>query len=498
MLSQDTTKMFSTKLFCSFATLVNIFILAVALLLFSLVAGCKTLEQGARTTSPTIGQLEYQVVEGGGWLSVFFNLKEPHAQHLTFELVSVEVKSAQGWKTLSNTSVKINSKQLGTGQLLIARNMVETEVYYNLRFTLLDPKIKREGRDEGLPMSVPIVEMEFPAGLNFKNGDSHSIFVTWDVENSITGKESFEPVMKTTLQAIPLLSDLLFLACPEIDTIYVLRTDKNWVISSLGIPGEPTFIEVDDSINVSRLYVLTPKKSIINVVDLTTFKVIDKIFLSLDFEPSFMTFSPDKQFAYVLDNRGRNIAKINVHTGTQESRASVSFNPQYAVFLEDQNLLAVSASDINNVYFLNSENLIPVNVFSVGSNPNGLLSWTNFIFVAEGGSNTVSAYDLVDGSQRNRVNVGFVPARLFLKEDQLYVTNLRSRSVTVMLPGQLNVLDEIVIRGTPGEIIGSESRRWLYVGDTQNGGLAVIEPTTNRLSRFIGLQTMPLGMAVLN
>ena len=150
------------------------------------------------------------------------------------------------------------------------------------------------------------------------------------------------------------------------------------------------------------------------------------------------------------------------------------------------------------MYLLNPDNLIGTRSFSVGSNPDGLLYGNNFIFVAESASNTVTAYDLMDSSQKNRVNVGFSPRRLLLKENQIYVSNFRNGLITVMLPGQLNVSGEIDVGGSPQELAGSQSRLWLYAGDTRSGSLVVIDSTSNRINRKIEFGTMVLGMAIID
>lgn len=489
--------MFNASLILTAKRIFNSITLLGFFLVLLLSAGCKTLENGAGSSINTSSrQLEYSLIEGGGWLSVFLNLGEQQNQEVTLEIEAVEVKAANNWISISSSPLAINTAKLGTGQILLARNMVPSYSLSSIRLFLKSASVKRNGQKEPLNLNTDQLEIQLPAGLSFSKGASHSLFITWDVASSFSEGDIFLPDMKSTLQGIPLLKDLLFLACPDIDTVYVVRTDRNWVISSLGVPGRPTYLDVDEAVN--RLYILTTEESVINVVDLTTFKVIDKIFLTLDLSPTFMVLGSDKQYAYVLDGRGRNIAKVNLASGSQEERVNLAFEPKYVTPIENQNLLGVSASDTNRVYLLNPQSLLSVNSLSVGSFPDGLLSWTDIIFVAESGTGTVSAYNLQDGTQLNRVNVGRAPARLFLKENQLYVSDSQSGLLTVMLPGQLIVSGEIFVGGNPMELAGSESRRWIYTGDVVKGGVIVIDPTINRIARYIDLATPTLGLAVLD
>ena len=120
------------------------------------------------------------------------------------------------------------------------------------------------------------------------------------------------------------------------------------------------------------------------------------------------------------------------------------------------------------------------------------------MLVAESGLNSVSTYDLYTNKQRARVDVGFSPRRLLLRRNQAYVTNVVSKSISIMLPGQLNISGEIFLGGKPLELAVSESRRWIYAGDAERGGLHVIDSTLNRLSGFIDLQALPAGLAVID
>ena len=118
--------------------------------------------------------------------------------------------------------------------------------------------------------------------------------------------------------------------------------------------------------------------------------------------------------------------------------------------------------------------------------------------ILESGENSVTAYDLNNYQRRGRVNVGFAPRRLLVRNNQVYVSNSGSNSITLMLPYQLNVSQEVFLRGKPAELVSTENRLWIYVGDADRGGLHVIDSTSNRLNSFIDLQALPMGLAVID
>lgn len=490
--------MFTSKQTAMTTTVVKFLVLITMFLAsFALVAGCKSLDKGTGKSISSSRQFEYQTIAGGGWLSVFLNFREFEGQEVVLDIESIEVKTENSWIPLGNSSLTVNTGKQGSGQILLARNMVAAGTFYSLRLHLNRATVHSDNQATDLAIAESAIEMEFPDALHFRKGDSHSLFVNWNVRESIQQEPTtLVPAMKITMQSIPLLSELLFVACPDIGTVYVLRTDTNWVISSLGVAGRPINVEADD--RSDKLYILASDQKTIKVVDLATFRIVDEIIVLLDFEPTSMFFGHDKNYAYVLDEKGRSIARINMLTGIQEIRVDVSYSPRYGIFVADSNLVAITGSDTNKVYLLNPETLTAVSSFSVASNPDGLLAWNDFIFIAESGSNTVAAFDLMNRSMGSKVNVGFSPRRLFLKDQQIYITNVLSSSVTVMFPDQFNISGEIALKGRPLEMEASESRRWLYVSDLQMGGLHVIDSTSNRLNYFIDLATIPSDMSVID
>jgi YVTN family beta-propeller protein len=466
------------------------FILAV---LFSAI-GCQTVSKGTSSSWGAYRNLQYEQINDGGWLTVFLNLKESSSPQVSLHISAVEIQAGNTWLPLSTETLKLDAEQIGAGQIFIARNMLHSGEFGKLRLSLSKASIKEGTLEKPLSLEDSVVEIELPASIDLSKGDSKSLFVIWDVQASLASPNSFKAAMTASIQSIPILKDLSFVACPELDTVYVVRTDKNWVISSIGVQGEPTYLGVDTERN--RLYILARDINSILVYDLNTNAIIDKYFIAMDNKPSFMFLSPDKQSAYLLDEIGKGIAKVNLLQGIIETKVTLTFQPDYGLYIEDQGRLALSAPDTNMIYLLNPDNLLVVQSIAVGNYPQGLAYFQNLIIVAEGISNKITSYSLVDGKQQNTENVGFSPSRLLIRNNQLYSTNLLSNSVTVMFPNQLNVVNEIRVGGKPLEIIATQDRFNIYVGNDDMGGLTIIDSASNFVIGFVDLAASPLGLAI--
>jgi len=210
-----------------------------------------------------------------------------------------------------------------------------------------------------------------------------------------------------------------------------------------------------------------------------------------------MTMSPDGLWAYILDERGNYLIRMDLQSGSLAGRVHLGNGPRYAAYLPDHQRLAVSLGLSQAVFLLNPESLDTMETVPVGSSPQGLLVWRDLLYIAESDSNTISVYDLETRQVRARMNAGLSPRRLLLSGVRIYVSNYEGGSLSVLLPGQLSVSQGISVGGTPMEMASSTSRRWLYVGNQDSQDLTVIDLTSNRLAGRIPLGAAPLGLAIV-
>jgi YVTN family beta-propeller protein len=93
--------------------------------------------------------------------------------------------------------------------------------------------------------------------------------------------------------------------------------------------------------------------------------------------------------------------------------------------------------------------------------------------------------------------VGFGPRRLVDTDGQIFVSNYKDGSLSVLIPGQLGALQEIFGLGEPLEMIFDNFYRRIYVADRSVDGLLVIDTNSNQLIRKISLGAKPLGLAII-
>ena len=139
--------------------------LCIILLVVFLIAGCKTTGVGppGQDFSRTRQSPQYQKIAGGGWVSVFLNLKQPKGPEISFDLISVELQANKQKHSLLQDSLVINSKSTGRGQLFIGRNGVSAGDYGALILKLRNVSISGQSLGVDGANNEIIVEMNLPS-----------------------------------------------------------------------------------------------------------------------------------------------------------------------------------------------------------------------------------------------------------------------------------------------------------------------------------------------
>ena len=430
-------------------------------------------------------------------INLFLTLAEKQGPAIRLDISSLEILSNGLWLPLIDAPVSVDSAAIGDAQLFLGGVAMPPGHYERLRLTVAKGQLLKADGELATILSEPLqMELDIGRGLGLENGDSKTLLFSWDVENSLLPNSLLAPKLLVVPGLRQLAANLVLVTCPEIDTIFIVRNDKNWVVDSFGLQGYPTYLAFEPSSTLQQLYVLTPGEKKLKVVDLSSQRVVDT-YPTLNDEATFLTISPDGQWAYLLHERSGYLSRMNLHSGQIETRVMLGARPVYAAYLEEQNLLAVSLSLTQRILLLNPMNLTTVRVISTGSNPAGLLVTENFLYVAESGDAIVSRTDLANPSDTSRLMVGFGPSRLLAADEQIFVSNRQDGSLSVLLPGQLGVVQDIYGLGRPLEMVYDQIYRRLYVADEKAAGLAVIDVNSNQLLGHISLGAKPLGLALI-
>ncbi|MEJ2033519.1 MAG: YncE family protein [Deltaproteobacteria bacterium] len=438
-------------------------LLLVGFFLVLLLAGCLPTD---RKSAGPLAELGHDEVNSAR-VSCFLTLKDREGPAIRLEIAGIELLADSFELPLTRGPLTVESTAIGAGQIFLGGRAVPPGHYQRVRLTVTKRELQKADGQYAVVAGEPF-QLEIGIDLTLEPEDSRSLFMTWDVQDSLQPGPTLQPVLTVNLPLRQLLRDLVFVSCPEIDTVFVVRADKNWVVDSFGLKGQPTYLAIDSDSSRQRLYGLATGDRMVKVVDLSSYRIMDFFPVPLNDDPTFMTISPDGQGAFLLDERSGYLSRLDLNTGRTQ-----------------------------RVLLLNPSNLSEVGTILTGSSPEGLAAMDNQLYVADFGDNTVDVADLIGRGSQSRLTVGFGPRRLIATDNQIFVSNYLGGSLSVLVPGQLGVIQEIVGLGQPLEMAFDRFYRRLYVADEGTASLAVIDVNTNRLLGRIMLGAKPFGMAVI-
>ncbi len=378
---------------------------------------------------------------------------------------------------------------------LLALTTVAPGLYSRLRLTLSAPLpppgdavIDAPAATLDLPLSKPLV---------LKAKENQSLFITWDVAATLAGNgqgRRFRPVLAVGPQSIPLTTELAFVSCPEIRTIYIVRTDTNTICGSWGLAGRPTYLAAFKSRD--RLLALLADKAAVADIEISSGRIRDLISIPGAIAPSFMVLDDEAANAFILDRQTNYLLKLDLKSGGITGRRRLTDQPGFLTFLHGRNQVAVSSALARKIFLIDGDSLETLSVITSASGPEGLYFSGSTLYVAEGKANTVLVHDVNSGRDDQR-QVGRRPSRFAAGDGYVFVANHGAATVAALLPDRLNVARTIKVGRGPEEMAISTTRNWLYVAETGDSGLGVIDLTSLRAAHRITLPAAPLDIEVI-
>ena len=426
-------------------------------------------------------------------VSLLLASKEAENPTVRLTLRAIEISDGRQWVSLMRQPATITSLQAAPG-FLLDRAQVPAGQYGRIRYTIAKAVLEQEGRETLLRVPPEPVEYPLAQAIDLHEGVSLSLLLNWDVAASLAHAPDFSVTIGAGMQKIPLTTGLAFVSCPEIDTVYIIRTDQNRICGSWGVSGRPTYLHAVKERNL--LYVLAADQGSIMVLELSSGRIKDRIRIPMVIRPWFMAIDPGGESAYLLDQATDGVYRVDLATGSLSAQARVGERPDYIAFLADRRQVAVSLGRSQKVLLLDPLTLQIRHSLPVGSNPQGVLSHNRDLYVAEGRANMVSLHNPDSGASK-RQSVGLAPSRLLAHERTIFVANSGAGSIGVLLPEQLTVLKEVRVGGAPAEMAISAEQSWLYASDSRGEGVVVLDLNSHRLTTRIELKARPLDLEVI-
>lgn len=441
-----------------------------------------------------------------GGVAVFLTASDQLPADVSFTIKELAIMGSTDWTILSTDSTVLGSKEIGNGQRLLGFFPVQPGEYGRIR--LLVGEATMNGVSLPMASNDPQQRKEllFDVKLSVENGGRLCLLLDWRVKPSVR-EGVFAPVVVASPQSPALSRELLYAACAEIDTVFVIRMDTNHVVNCFGLRGNPNRVRMDAAGQV--LYVMTSKARQITGLDVYGNRVLSRMNLTGMPSPQYWDLSPDGQWAFVSDPDGFLIQKLAVRSGSMDRQLSLRRKPGRILSFEmnepgkpKRGLVAVaipenrvvSLYDSDRMEMLTPETLSPVRGgaeagINTGPGPEGMAYNKGILYICDSGSNTVTIFDLLHGKTLQRVPVGLKPREVLVgKNDRIYVSNAASGSLAVLVPGQYSPLKDVDVGGGWPSVMAKYGRRsQLYVAMEGIGGVSVMDLNSDQIIAQIPL-----------
>jgi DNA-binding beta-propeller fold protein YncE len=436
--------------------------------------------------------------DGAANLSLFLNINHRNSTtNLSLKISSVEILVDELWIPLFSEPININSADAILTQKFIGRQWIRGRYCRGVKIKVAGATIVRSANEQALPLVNHEVEIMLQNPISLDVDSRKVMLIDWEPEKSVLDS-GFSGLGMTAYEggAARITANLAYVACPDLDTVYIVRTDKYQVVGAFAVKGSPTYLTVDAT--NKKIYVLASMLNKIIPYDVYTLLPTNEFLIPMANSPIFMTVNNRTQTAFVLDAQGV-ITSIDLLSGNMLMRNRVGNGPNYLYYIEGLDKLAVSSSIDQSVYLLNPDSLVVEDFVSLGSAPGGLVSLGNNLYIAESSVNAVSVYDLGARKILKKIHVGFEPTRFVTHDGSVYVTNYLDGSISIIQGEQLSVSKEMDVGKNAREMAVSEKQRLILVGAGDcNGFLAVVDTTGNHVIGQVELGAKTLGMTVID
>ncbi|MEW6218288.1 MAG: hypothetical protein AB1634_01990 [Thermodesulfobacteriota bacterium] len=445
-------------------------------------------------------------------LAVYLTASEPLATEVSFELNGLALFNGVEWLLLDPGPQTISAQAVGEGQMLLGFFAVPPGDYTRLRGTVGPARVSERGDGVRLVGQAEERELGFEAKMRLVAGQRACLLVDWRVRSSLQDKD-WTPVLTVTPQMPAMTRELLYVACDDIDTVFVVRMDTNHVVAAFGVRGGPTQLRYDDAVPI--LYILARETRLITGHDPYGNRQLSRAFLGGLPEPRYWDLSRDGRWAFVTDTDQALLQKIDVTSGFVARQQSLSQRPGRVLFVAEaesgrlrRELVAVAMPQAQLVAFFDPEtlevlepaSLTPVGAGALtgvdsGMEPGQMLMVQGLLHVADRLSGTVTIYDLNRGRHLARVAVGLEPVALLAgKQDRVYVSHAGSSNVMALARGHHAVLKDVFVGPQLGEMARHLRRGSLYVAVQGTQAVAVLDLNSDALRAQIPLPGRPVSL----
>ena len=417
---------------------------------------------------------------------------------IEFKISKMTLKGADG-KSVSvfDESIIVSAGKLTSRQMLLRDAAVPPGSYSGAEIFISSASIRSA---EGMAnLSIPGTggRVGLPLALNVKAGQTLVISFIWDPDNSVEKRYIFSPAIRLEPQ-IPSARDLLlFVSNSGSNYISVIDRSIERVIAATTVGRNPMGMALNSTGDL--LYVVNAGTRNISVVDAQHYDVRDTIELTAGVSPADIAFMPDFEGSvegklYVVNRLSDDVSVISTLTKRVLKTIQVGRFPSHILPDAERKEVYVTNELSNNLSIISAVDDTVVSDIEVDNAPSGIALGDESVYVFNQGSNTISRISPSERAVVETFMVSRTPTRgLKAFSGRLFVSSATSDAIAFF--DASNVTTTIISAGKrPLNIAADEKRNRLYVTNSGNSTVSIIDPVGERMVEQITVGKSPYGI----
>lgn len=445
-------------------------------LFFMTLLALLSVHSGCTTVPPQTARVD---LTSSAYLTLFLNTPQPD-NHVLIQIDTVEIYAESLWYPLdSSLQPPADSEpDTTTTQQLLAAGTVATGSYDRIRFQL------QIFSNTGKLLRQEQTELNLPTAMEVKPGDSSTIFITNHV--SLNALETpLAQQFTAYAQQRPLADELLYILCPEIQTLYVSRVNPCQVIAAYGVGRDIADMVIDN--NNQQLYLLDRQQRLVQRFDTIAQTFTDRIPLPLADEPSSIGISADGTLLYVSDSYNRQLLKISAENGTVLQQQSIGYQlgKPYPFTHQNQDYVAILSPREQQLTVLRAQPFTVQYTVNAGLQPYDVVYADQQLLVSDLFSRQILAINPESGTISARIATTQMPGTLCvdLANSNVIIGSNMNDTLAFLPFGQQLVARDTKIGGTVGDTAIAAARRLLFAALPQQHRISIIDlPSEKQIS----------------
>ena len=266
------------------------------------------------------------------------------------------------------------------------------------------------------------------------------------------------------------------------DTVSVIDIAQSKVIATVKVGKAPVGVAVSKALQ--RVFISNVESNNISVIETQNNTVIKSI--ALKGAPVGLSMAPDNRTLYVADWFSDKILAINTSNFDDRREVIVAKAPAGLVVSPDSKTLYVAARDSNEIVVINTADLKISKRIAVGKHPFGISLNGDSLYVVNVYENSISVINTKTWAQ-TKIKVGEHPYCAVASPDNktLYVTNTQDDTVSVIDLSTHKIIATIEVGMTPEGISYALEGALVLASSWGENKVSIIDAKTNTLKGHI-------------